>query len=172
MNRSKSTSRMKSKTPPSSDALSIRRELFPQIQGQCQFAILAIPGNRSRQPLFQRYLWRPIEQPLGLAYIGPGRGHVGRMGRSPIDNRLASDQRRDLLDQGIQRSQPVPTEVDDFVAHFSECRHRAARNIVDVGEIALLQSVAEYGDRLALIDAPDEAKHAHVRPARRTIDCE
>lgn len=63
-------------------------------------------------------------------------------------------------------------QVDDFVAEGFIGEEGAAGDVVDVGEIAALGTVAVELDRIALVDPLDEAVGGHIRATGGSVDGE
>ena len=97
----------------------------------------------------------------------------------PDNFRLSAEAVFDLADEVEQRDwRFTSAEVDDFVSGDDSAPHGprgedgTAGDVVDVGEVAGLRSVAEDGDGGPFVDPLDEAEGGHVGASSRAVDGE
>ncbi len=99
------------------------------------------------------------------------RTSPGASGRV-VDHGALAGQLLDGLQQRAQGDRVIAAQVDHLEAQRPERGQRAAHDVVDVGEIALLPAVAVEHDRPSFLHPLDEAEDAHLRPAGRAVDRE
>ena len=108
----------------------------------------------------------PAQESLGFGNIGPGFFDVGDVEGLEVDDSLLAKGLLDEGDDGLERDGVVAaTEIDDLVAKRLERGDGPPGDIVDVGEVARLGTVAHQLEGLARLDPLDEAEDAHVGPA-------
>ena len=115
---------------------------------------------------------RPAQAGLRLFNVGPSRRHVAARRRLEIQPGRFLRQPFDQANGVYQRHRLGGAQIDRGIAERPQPGDRPAGNVVDVGKVSALRSIALHHHRLALADPLREAEQAHVRLSGRAIDRE
>src|SRR5690606_27410988 len=102
--------------------------------------ILLVPRNELTQARSEIRARSPAQQLGRLSNVCPRRADVGLVRLGVFDSRLAPRELLDDMDRIDQQVRLVGAEVDDLVAERLDAGDRAARDVVDVREVAFLSA--------------------------------
>ena len=134
--------------------------------------MIHVPANGAANPLFDSHFGRPPQKPSGAANVGPGQHRVGRVTFLVLDLRRLSHRFLDDTDDIVERHGPVAAQIYRFISLKAQRRHRSTGNVVHIGKVPLLRSVAVHRNWLTLGNAAGEPEYAHIRASARSVDSE
>jgi hypothetical protein len=142
------------------------------------FVIGFHPVREFLQPLVDRRLGRPIQEPLRLRNVRVRPLHVARLGRKLLDLRRDVHRLRNAGNEIFELRRLRPAEVDDLVLGVVEPFRaaQAAGDAVDdvghVGVVAARRAIPVHRDRLVGEELAGKLVDCQVRPLVRAVDGE